>query len=266
VDAKILINKKIYMLFNMTNKKRFWEKKASHLLDIIVVSIIYFLAIFVVPLLPENNIYLYILYIIVGGFFILYIFFISHYLHMDKLEERGFGRPKKLFIRVDNLKKSTKEVLLIITPLLIIGVFIASLATGFFWNANISSPTSELLGESIPWLDFIINVLAYILWGFIQQVLFLSFINVRLRKILPCNNRKDRIIISLINGAIFSSYHLLNYPLCLFTFISGTLWAYSFTKNPNMLTVSISHGIGGTLSSIFVFNGVWTMYTGWPPT
>ncbi|MHA1268492.1 MAG: CPBP family glutamic-type intramembrane protease [Candidatus Helarchaeota archaeon] len=249
----------------MSKKIRFWEKKISNLFDIFIVSLIYFLAIFLVPILPEDNIFLLILYIIVGLFFILYILFISHYLHKDKLEERGFGRIRTLFIRTDNLKSSSKEVLLIITPLLIIGLFTTSFITGFFWLMEGNGASEFLLGYEILWFDFLIQFIGYILWGFLQQLLFLSFINVRLRKILPHETKKDRLILALINGTIFSSYHLLNLPLCIFTFISGTLWSYSFTKNPNMLTVSISHGLGGTLSSIFVFNSIWRMYTGWPP-
>ena len=249
----------------MTKRIKFWDTKLSNILDIIIVSIVYFLAIFLVPLLPENNVYLLILYAIVGGFFILYIFFISHYLHKDKLEERGFGRPNKFFIKTSNLRKSAKEILLIITPLLITGLFITSFITGFFWSMKGNGVSEFLFGYEILWLDFIAQFIYYIFWGFIQQILFLSFINTRLRKILPHKTRNERIVLSLINGIIFSSYHLLNYPLCIFTFLSGTLWSYSFVKEQNMLTVSISHGLGGTLSSIFIFNGVFTMYTGWPP-
>jgi len=243
---------------------RFWDRKISHILDILIISIIYFIAIFLVPLLPSNLI-LWIIYALVGSFFIVYIFFLSSYFHEDELKSRGFGRLRNLFIRLDNLKKSSKEVLLIITPILVLGIFIASFITGFFWSIKGNGISEYLFGYENLWIDFIFQFLFYIIWGFIQQVLFLSFINVRLRNLISYDTRKGRIYLSIINGAIFSAYHLLNFPLCLFTFVGGTLWAYSFTKNPNMLTVSISHGLGGTLSSIFVFNGVLTMYTGWPP-
>ena len=112
---------------------------------------IYFIAIFLVPLLPSNLI-LWIIYALVGSFFIVYIFFLSSYFHEDELKSRGFGRLRNLFIRLDNLKKSSKEVLLIITPILVLGIFIASFITGFFWSIKGNGIVDVLNLEEKKWL------------------------------------------------------------------------------------------------------------------
>lgn len=251
----------------MESKNSFWQSRKGHAFDIVVVTAVYFYVILVVAPFEENLI-LQISAYILGGFFILYVFFISQYLHKDTAAERGFGSWKTLFIRTDNLKKSAKEVLLIITPLLILGIFVTALILGTLWNPEGEGFSAwlvdqGLLEEENLLIDFFGQFLYYILWGFIQQVLFLSFIHVRLRKVFPTMSRMR---ISLLTGAIFGSYHLFNFPLVTFTFVSGTIWAWSFYETPNLLTVSISHGLGGTLSSIFVFQKSigWHMTVGWP--
>lgn len=253
----------------MEIKENFWQKRKSHAIDIIIVTIAYFYIILVVA--PFENIYpLLISAYIIGGILIFYIFFISQYLHKDTCAERGFGSWKTLFIRTDNLKKSAKEVLLVLTSIMVLSILLISLVLGTFWTPEGGGFSAWLVSQGLLQqenllIDFIGQFLYYILWGFIQQVLFLSFIHVRLRKIFPGNDRNNRIKIALLTGMIFGSYHLFNFPLVTFTFISGTFWAWYFYETPNMLTVSISHGLGGTLSSMFIFNyNGWHMTVGWP--
>jgi membrane protease YdiL (CAAX protease family) len=253
----------------VAERKSFWQTRKSHALDIIIVTIVYFYIILLVA--PLEHIFpLLLSAYILGGVFIFYIFFISQYLHKDTCAERGFGSWKTLFIRTDNLKRSAREVLLILTSIMVLSIFLISLLLGTFWTPE-GGGFSEwlveqgILQEANLFVDFIAQFLYYILWGFIQQVLFLSFIHVRLRKVFPGNGRNNRIKIALFTGAIFGSYHLFNFPLVAFTFISGTFWAWYFYETPNMLTVSISHGLGGTLSSMFIFNyNGWSMTVGWP--
>lgn len=250
----------------MAEKKSFWQTRKSHALDIIIVTIVYFYIILLVA--PFEYIFpLLLSAYIIGGFFIFYILFISQYLHKDTCAERGFGSWKTLFIRTDNLKKSARDVLLILTSIMIGSIFLIALLLGTFWTPE-GGGFSEwlveqgILKETNLFIDFFAQFLYYILWGFIQQVLFLSFIHVRLRKVFP---GYSRIKIALMTGAIFGSYHLFNFPLATFTFISGTFWAWYFYETPNLLTVSISHGLGGTLSSMFIFNyNGWSMTVGWP--
>lgn len=117
----------------MEEKENFWRKRKSHAIDIIIVTIAYFYIILVVA--PFENIYpLLLSAYIIGGFLIFYIFFISQYLHKDTCAERGFGSWKTLFIRTDNLKKSAKEVLLILTSIMVLSILLISLALGTFWT------------------------------------------------------------------------------------------------------------------------------------
>ncbi|MDD1776703.1 MAG: hypothetical protein LUQ65_00935 [Candidatus Helarchaeota archaeon] len=255
----------------MDTKKSFWQTRKSHALDIIFVTVAYFYIILVVA--PFEHIFPVLLSAyIIGGILVVYILFISQYLHKDTGAERGFGTWKTLFIRTDNLKKSARDVLLILTPIMVLSILLVSLMLGTFWTPK-GGGFSEwlveqgILSEPNLFIDFIGQFLFYILWGLIQQTLFLSFIHVHLRKVFPGNdrnNRNNRIKIALLTGAIFGGYHLFNFPLVAFTFIAGTFWAWYFYETPNILTVSISQGLGGTLSSMFIFNyNGWHMVVGW---
>ncbi|MHA1300054.1 MAG: CPBP family intramembrane glutamic endopeptidase [Candidatus Helarchaeota archaeon] len=252
----------------MEKIKDFFQSRNGNIFDIIITSVVYFYIILIVAPL-EKYLPILISAIILGVFFIFYILFLSHYLHGDNWAERGIGTWKTLFIRTDNLKKSCKEVLLIITSVLVLAIFLISLILGTFWTPKSGGFSRWLVEQGFLYtenilIDFAAQFLYYIFWGFVQQILFLSFINVRLRKIFPDNTRNNKIKVTIINGMIFSCYHLFNIPLMIFTFIAGLIWSWSFYDTPNMFTVSISHGLSGTLSSMYVFsyNG-WNMNVGW---
>lgn len=248
----------------MEEKIGYWQSRKSHAIDIIVVTVAYFYIILVVAPFEEIFPLLLSAYVI-GGILILYIFFFSQLLHKDTCAERGFGRWKTVFVRTDNLKQSAKNVLLILNSILVVSILIISLILGTFWTPAGGGFSLKVFGVENLVIDFVAQFLYYILWGFVQQILFLSFIHVRLRKVFPGNDRNNQIKISLLTGVIFGSYHLFNFPLAAFTLISGTFWAWNFYEAPNMLTVSISHGLGGTLSSMFIFNyNGWHMTVGWP--
>ena len=253
----------------MEEKESFWQSRKSHVFDIAIVTFVYFYVILLVAPF-EHVLPLLISAYVVGGFLLLYVLFISQLLHKDTNAERGFGKWKTLFIRTDNLKKSAKEVLLKYSSIMVLSIILISLILGTFWTPEGGGFSAWLVAQGILaeeslMIDFIAQFLYYILWGLAQQLLFLSFIHVRLRKIFPGNDRNNRIKISLLTGAIFGCYHLFNFPLVTFTFVSGTFWAWYFYEEPNMLTVSISHGLGGTLSSMFIFNfNGWHMTVGWP--
>ncbi|MHA1267049.1 MAG: CPBP family intramembrane glutamic endopeptidase [Candidatus Helarchaeota archaeon] len=254
----------------MEKNQSFWQTRKAHALDIIIVTIAYFYIILVVA--PFEQIFPILLSAyIIGGILILYIFFISQLLHKDTLAERGMGSWKTLFIRTDNLKKSAKEVLLVLSSIMVGVIFLLALIFGTITTPECGGFSQWLveqgwLQEENLFIDFIAQFIYYIGWGLAQQILFLSFIHVRLRKVFPRTDRRNRILISLLTGGIFGSYHLFNFPLVAFTFISGTCWAWYFYETPNLLTVSISHGLGGTLSSMYIFveKMGWHMTVGWP--
>jgi membrane protease YdiL (CAAX protease family) len=254
----------------MKEKLSFWKSRKSHVLDIAFVSAVYFYIIFLVAPLQDLVPCLLVSAYILGGFALLYILFISQLLHKDTNAERGFGSWQTLFIRTDNLKKSAVDVLAKLTPTMILSIFIIALALGTVWHPEGGGFSEWMVAQG--WLkeeslliDFIGQFIYYIGWGLLQQILFLSFIHVRLRKIFPGTEKNNRIMIALLTGAIFGSYHLLNVPLTIFTFISGGFWAWYYYENPNILTVAISHGLGGTLLYMFVFNpSGWSFSVGLP--
>ncbi len=242
----------------MEKKGSFWQSRKGYSFDIIIVTAVYFYIILLVAPF-EHILPLLISAYILGGFLLFYVLFISQYLHKDTNAERGFGGWKTLFIRTDNLKKSAKDVLLLYSSIMVLSIFLIALFLGTLWNAEGGGFSAWLveqgwLQEESLLIDFLGQFIYYIGWGLLQQILFLSFIHVRLRKVFPGTDRHNHILISLLTGAIFGCYHLFNFPLVTFTFISGTFWAWYFYETPNMLTVSISHGLGGTLSYMFIFN------------
>ncbi len=98
--------------------------------------------------------------------------------------------------------------------------------------------------DSRPELDYPVwaILITYTGWGFLQQYIFQSYLNNRLRAVVRGNLRGI-----LLNAAIFSSVHLPNSFLMAMTFVGGLFWSYSFRRHPNLITVSISHGVLGTM-------------------
>lgn len=267
---------------------RFRDRKSCGLIEIGLVTIFWYLFIFVLQLFftgsaaaifgPLITIIIQIITIPVGLSWIFWIFFGSHLLHKDSFQKLGF--------RTDNIKKSSKDVLLKATLGFIPGVLLVSFLLAIIGLTFFQPPVSlGLLGVNfngftrivltllgLPpidnwFVDFISQFSYYIVWGFLQQCLFLSFISVRLKEIVGPEKKHARLIVTLTTGLIFGLYHLGNVILVLFTCISGILWSWYYYEEPNMLTVSISHGFGGTMAGIFIFTGfnVWfTMFTGWP--
>ena len=81
-----------------------------------------------------------------------------------------------LFIKSDNLKKSALDILLILNGFTILGIFVASFILGTFWTPQSGGFTRWLVGQGIfqsenLFIDFFVQFLYYILWGFAQQVL-----------------------------------------------------------------------------------------------
>ena len=252
----------------MDKAKASFKTRKGRILDILIVSVIYFYVVLVC--IPFRNIFLIqISATILGGFFIFYVIFISHYIHGDNWADRGFGSWKTLFIRTDNLRKSFREIF-IITAFIVICIFLISLILGSYKSIQSGGFYRWLVQKGILstksiLVDIFLKFILYCLWGFFPQILFLSFINVRLKKIFLDKTRNKKIVISLLTGIIFSCYHIFNIKLMIFTFIAGTLWAWSFYDTPNLFTVSVSHGLCGTLSSFFIFNSNnWNMKVGLP--
>ncbi len=245
--------------------KLFSRTRTGLISEIGFVSLIYFYLIIVFPLF-RSNIFIQITAVTGLMLFILHPLLISDWLHSDSWKTRGIGNWRNGFIRKDNFRKSSKTVLLIVTPILLLGIFIIALLSGSLWTPGKSGVSGWLMDLLFPgadslFINLLVKLIFYLLWGFFQQLLFLTFIQVRLADLFKASSHR-KLKVVLISGIIFSLYHLPNIPLMLFTWVAGTLWACCYYETPNLFTVSISHGICGTVSSIFVFNSGLDMNVG----
>ncbi len=138
---------------------------------------------------------------------------VSHLIHNDSLKSIG--------IRTDNIPDSLKEV----------GTFTLISA------AILIAGGIGLKGMHIDDRLFILPF-GYFVWAFFQQYFFQSFFNNRLKDAFG-----DVRWTVLLNAFIFGSVHWPNLFLSVVTFVAGIFWSFSFRKNPNLVTISISHGI-----------------------
>jgi len=98
------------------------------------------------------------------------------------------------------------------------------------------------------------SVIFYLVWGFVQQGLFLGYFNARIRKgvgprrfgALPA-----RALAALLSGFMFGAVHLPSLPLALLTTLEGVLLAWYFQSDAtrNLFVVVLIHAVAGTLFS-----------------
>ncbi len=145
----------------------------------------------------------------------------SHIAHKENLKSLGF--------RVDNIAKSGKEVgLFTLIPVAILAVI------------------SGLSGNLHPNRRFLLSLLTYPAWGLVQQYAFQSFISNRLRDIT-----KNIYAIALVNAVLFGLVHLPNLLLAGLCFGGGFFLSLFFLRHPNLFTISICHGIIGSMLGSF---------------
>jgi hypothetical protein len=136
--------------------------------------------------------------------------------------------PKTLGWRADNLWPATRQGLLIYA-ILIIGVCAAGLWLGAF--RRLPPHVTE------PWRFF-----AYFGFCLLQQVALNSYLTNRLLYALE-NPR----LAALLAGAIFAALHWPNPVLVPLTFIGGTAMSWLFSRERNILPLTVGQAILGTL-------------------
>jgi len=97
----------------------------------------------------------------------------------------------------------------------------------------------------------------YILWGTIQQLLFLSFLNTRFRKGIS-----NPMASALMTGLCFGLIHAPVWSLAWITFFGGTVWAWCFQRAPNLFLAGLVHGILGTLLGLLLSDPWFPMRVG----
>ena len=98
------------------------------------------------------------------------------------------------------------------------------------------------------------SVIFYLLWGFVQQGLFLGYFNARIRKGIgpdPLAGLPARGFTALLSGILFGAIHLPSLPLAAFTTVEGALLAWYFQSDAtrNLFVVAVIHAVAGTLFS-----------------
>lgn len=179
------------------------------------ISILFFIILayvwIIYPLQNQNLTYL-------GLFFILVLVSLSSVFHKKTFKAIG--------LRFDNLLSSLKKVgtftLICVLVLVIGGILFGSLK--FNWG-------------------FVPNFLFYLVWAFLQQYTFQTFFNLRFSEVL-----EKRFASVLACSLVFSAVHFPNPFLMPVTLGVGFFWFWSYLKSPNLLVMTFSHAVLGTMT------------------
>jgi len=98
------------------------------------------------------------------------------------------------------------------------------------------------------------SVIFYLLWGFVQQGLFLGYFNARFRRAIAPRRRgllPSRALAALLTGLVFGAVHLPNLPLVGLGAVEGALlaWAFQSDATRNLFVAAVIHAVAGTLFS-----------------
>lgn len=172
-----------------------------------------------------------------GGYYILWYSPIK--LHHFSLHELGFIFPwDKQKFRIA-LKKGWLSYSLFTTT----GSIVLISYTALFYPETL---------PQLNWSAVLIKFSGYLVYGSIQAIIFFGFMMPRIRQafskvLTPRNNGKVKYSVILIVALIFSSYHIPNPELMSVTFLAGLVWAWIFSRRPNLFLMSLSHAILGTI-------------------
>jgi len=139
-------------------------------------------------------------------------------------------------IRYNNMRRAARIVGIYLAILL---AFIA--VAGYFMIYVRAEGTVEL-----RWARGLKAVGTYVIWGTLQELLFLSYFNTRIRKGItsPC-------LSALLTAVVFSLFHLTAYELMTLCFFIGIVWALIFQAAPNVFLLGVAHGVSGGFGSAF---------------
>ena len=90
----------------------------------------------------------------------------------------------------------------------------------------------------------------YVLWGYLQQVLFLgSFSSMFSRAFDIQNNNYGHYIANFCSAVLFGAVHYPTHFLSIATFIFGYLWSRTFMQVRSLMVLGINHGMLGTATN-----------------
>lgn len=97
----------------------------------------------------------------------------------------------------------------------------------------------------VDWEAVAVKFAGYLVLGFIQAVVFFSFLLTRLRLLLVGPRRRWHVAAAV--AVIFALAHLPNLPLTALTLVAGFGWSIIYYRRPNVWLLTLSHAVLGTL-------------------
>ena len=96
------------------------------------------------------------------------------------------------------------------------------------------------------------SVIFYLLWGFVQQALFIGYFNTRLRRGIPAEGWlgiRGRFWVAGLSGLFFGLLHLPTPELVAATGVAGATfgWFFQVDRTRNLFLAAVVHAVVGTL-------------------
>jgi len=189
----------------------------------------------IIPKVLTSTITLYAYYILMSSAIVYYLFISPFRVHEDTLEERGLGPGKRFFLRTDNFATAWQHIRI---PLVVTSSAIILVA----W---LRGSTFFITPD---WYALSLKFSFYLFSAFAQDILFFSFVLLRLKEIIyiRSDTLKNIVVITLF-ATLFTLYHLPNIPLMVLSFFFALAFGQLFYKIPNLYVVVIAHAFLGTL-------------------
>ena len=164
-----------------------------------------------------------------------------------------------VFMRLDNFLTTFNKYFLYLSGIALFLIIIMGLQFQIlwdFWNNflgeghrwSLKPPTPLKRIQEETFADYFDTWIAYIFWGWLQQMLFLGCFATQLSRGFDTRNSKSGKTYACILSAIFfASMHVPAFWLSFATGIFGYFWAYRFMDMPNMAVFGINHGMLASL-------------------
>ncbi len=183
-----------------------------------------------------------------------YLYYSPVAVHRDTLAQRGLGPATSGFIRTDNLVAAIRMALPV-TGVAALAIVAAALGR---------NPDLFL---DLDWQAFGLKFLFYLFSAFFQDLLFFSFVLLRLGEIMAAGSGAlGRFALLSVFSLLFALVHLPNTPLMALSFAFAFVFGHLFCRTPNLAVIIAAHALLGTLlHRIYELNMTAGIFYGAPP-
>ncbi len=121
---------------------------------------------------------------------------------------------------------------------MLVPVVAAALAAAAAWRLAVGPEKARPL-----WPGVAVALLAYPLWGFLQQLFYLGFVQRGLaRSGVPMH------VAGVIAGALYGLVHAPNWLLTAATAPLGVAFGLVYARAPGLLAIGVAHGVAGAIA------------------